>query len=170
MAYPTLPPVELCSDLKSSNYDAVVVVTESVESLADVPDVQSAVKAVIDVDAKAATGVFVVPSTLPAKRIVFSGTGALDGDYDDVRGYADAAKAGIARAIQAGARSPLLFFKVGGRYPQAGTVAMLGALAAIYVPLEMREARAERASLSACSSRVHTASEPGRPSRSQPLE
>ena len=46
-----------------------------------------ALKAVADVDAKAESGVFLVPSALPSKRIVFSGTGALDRDYDDVRRY-----------------------------------------------------------------------------------
>ena len=42
-------------------------------------------KAVVDVDAKAESGVFLAPTTLPSKRVVFSGTGPLDRDYDDVR-------------------------------------------------------------------------------------
>lgn len=144
MAYPSLPPVELCSDLKSSAYDAIVLVTESVESL-EVPDLKAAVKAVVDVDAKAERDVFVVPTTLPAKRIVFSGTGPMDGDFEDVRGYSNAAAKGVARALAAGARSPLLVTKVKGRFPLAGVVAMLGALEATYVTLEMREAKPERA-------------------------
>ena len=42
-------------------------------------------KSIADVDAKAEAGVFVVPSALPSKRIIFSGTGPMDKDYDDVR-------------------------------------------------------------------------------------
>ena len=44
-----------------------------------------ALKAVVDVDAKAESGVFLAPTTLPSKRVVFSSTGPLDRDYDDVR-------------------------------------------------------------------------------------
>ena len=44
-----------------------------------------ALKAVVDVDAKAEKGVFLAPTTLPSKRVVFSSTGPLDRDYDDVR-------------------------------------------------------------------------------------
>ena len=42
-------------------------------------------KAVVDIDAKAEKGVFLAPTTLPSKRVVFSSTGPLDRDYDDVR-------------------------------------------------------------------------------------
>ena len=44
-----------------------------------------ALKAVVDVDNKAEKGVFLAPTTLPSKRVVFSSTGPLDRDYDDVR-------------------------------------------------------------------------------------
>ena len=55
--------------------------------MSDVSDarVSSALKTVTDIDAKAESGVFVVPSGLPSKRIVFSGTGPMNKDYDDVR-------------------------------------------------------------------------------------
>ena len=46
---------------------------------------RQALKAVVDIDAKAESGVFLVPSSLPSKRVVFSSTGPLDRDYDDVR-------------------------------------------------------------------------------------
>ena len=55
--------------------------------------------------------------------------------------YARAAEKGVSRAIQAGCKAPLLFFAVADekRFPQAGLVAVLGGLAATYVPLETRE-------------------------------
>ena len=55
--------------------------------------------------------------------------------------YANAADKGISRAIQAGCRAPLLLFAIADeqRFPQAGLVAVLGALKAVYVPLETRE-------------------------------
>ncbi len=40
----------------------------------------------VEVDKDAEKGVFVAPCpSLPAKKIIFSGTGPLDKDYDDVR-------------------------------------------------------------------------------------
>ncbi len=61
--------------------------------------------------------------------------------------YSDAADRGIAKALKAGCRAPLLLFsnKDSKRFPEAGLVSVLGAMKCLYVPLEMREARAERA-------------------------
>ena len=42
-------------------------------------------KAHVAIDASGEKEVFIVPTSLAPKRIVFSGTGALDKDYDDVR-------------------------------------------------------------------------------------
>ena len=39
------------------------------------------------IDASAAGGCCVVPSSLPSGKIIFSSTGPLDRDYDDVRRY-----------------------------------------------------------------------------------
>merc|ERR1719188_225093 len=131
--------VEKCSDVTAPGYDAVVVVAPTV-SLAP-ESVRQALKAVVDVDAKAEAGVFLVPSTLPSKRVVFSSTGPLDRDYDDVRRFEEAAEKGVSRAIEAGAKKPLLCFQNPKEkvFPNAGIVSLLGALKAAYVPIEVRE-------------------------------
>jgi leucyl aminopeptidase len=76
-------PVDLCGDLKSANYDSIVVVAPNIACLPE--EVRSPLKSVGDVDKSAESGVFLVPTSLPAKRIIFSGTGPLDKDFDDVR-------------------------------------------------------------------------------------
>merc|ERR1719188_2774491 len=131
--------VEKCSDVTAPGYDAVVVVAPTV-SLAP-ESVRQALKAVVDIDAKAESGVFLVPSTLPSKRVVFSSTGPLDRDYDDVRRFEEAAEKGVSRAIEAGAKKPLLCFQNPKEkvFPNAGIVSLLGALKAAYVPIEVRE-------------------------------
>ena len=58
-----------------------------------------ALKAVVDVDAKAEKGVFLAPTTLPSKRVVFSSTGPLDRDYDDVRRSVSIIKQGFVLPI-----------------------------------------------------------------------
>lgn len=139
-----LPPVSAVTDLKSSDYDGIVVVAPSVSSLGE-SDLKAALQPVVDVDAKAEDGVFVAPSALPAKRVVFSGTGPLDKDWDDVRSFERAAEKGFGRALAAGCKRPLLYVQPHPRFPRATGVAVLGALKATFVPLETREQVPERA-------------------------
>ena len=60
------------------------------------------------------------------------------------RNFAVAAKAGIKKALDTGSKAPLLFFNA-VKYPHADIVAILGAMEAIYVPLEVRDQVPEKA-------------------------
>ena len=60
------------------------------------------------------------------------------------RNFAVAAKAGVKKALDTGSKSPLLFFNA-VKYPHADIVAILGAMEAIYVPLEVRDQVPEKA-------------------------
>ena len=76
-------------------------------------------------------------------------SGPLDRDYDDVRRFSDAGAAGVKRALAAGSKNPLLV--VHGSVPgQSGDCAalagLLGALSAVYVPLEIRDLGQEKQS------------------------
>ncbi|MGE0142964.1 MAG: leucyl aminopeptidase family protein [Planctomycetota bacterium] len=97
------------------------------------------------VDARADSQLTLLPAErLPGKRLVVSPTGPLRRDHDDVRRFADAARAGLRRARDAGARSPLLLVGTppneDPRYRRAVEVAVLGALSGLWEPLEAREA------------------------------
>jgi len=129
--------MKLVADFKSADFDGVVVVASSVN---DIPHdvLKTPLKSILDVDAAAGQGVFVAAGN-EVKRIIFSGTGSLDKDYDDVRSFAEAAEKGVKRAIEAGCEAPMLYVQNTERFPEAETVAMLGALKALYVPLEVRE-------------------------------
>ncbi len=80
--------VEAAHDLKAASaFDGVVVVAPTVRDVADA-NLRAPLQAVADVDKKAESGLFVAPLSglsANAKRVVFSGTGPLDKDYDDVR-------------------------------------------------------------------------------------
>ncbi|VDM22215.1 unnamed protein product [Hydatigera taeniaeformis] len=80
---------------------------------------------------------------------VFSPTGKLDGDVDDSRNIYDAAVAGVKKAVAIGCKQPLLVLGpiasapedaawTEGEFPLLNAV--LGALHALYQPLEIREA------------------------------
>ncbi len=66
------------------------------------------------------------------------------GDYDDVRAFANAARAGIAIARDAGAKRPLLWVdkpvSLGDEYAKADLVAALAMAQELWQPLEAREA------------------------------
>jgi len=139
-----LPDIVVTDDVKSADFDAIIVVSPNIQSISIAPEVKEPLEKYASVDKAAEAGVFVVPCDLPAKKIVFSGTGALTNDWDDVRNYAGAAKAGVKKALDTGSKAPLLYFNV-TKYPQADIVSILGALEANYVPLEMREQVPEKA-------------------------
>ena len=59
--------------------------------------------------------------------------------------YSKAAKAGIKKALASGSKRPLMLFNA-TKFKEAGIVSVLGALEALYVPLEIREQVPEKAS------------------------
>jgi leucyl aminopeptidase len=124
-------------------WDALVVVS-STGGLPEVPPVESLLSAYRGASADWATQVgLVLGNGVPGGRIVLAPTGALDRDWDDVRRFGDAARAGLRRARDAGARRPLLAvhgIPAGGGYENAAEVALLEGLGGLWEPLEAREA------------------------------
>jgi len=138
-----LPTISITDDLNSSKFDAVIVVSSNVASISH-EELKSPLQSYVDVDHAGEKGVFVTPANLTAKKIVYSGTGTLENDWDDVTCFAKAAKAGLKKALDTGSKAPLLYCNA-IKFPQAKIVTILGALEALYVPLEVREQVPERA-------------------------
>ena len=78
-------------------------------------------------------------SGVPGSRIIYSPTGGVDGDFDDVRNFQDAAIKGTKRALLAGCKMPLIILPSSETYKYATEVSLLGVLHALYTPLEVRE-------------------------------
>jgi leucyl aminopeptidase len=141
--------VSVCSDLASDKYDAIVLVAPP--GIGGIPaKLKAALEPVLKLDSSAnGKGCTLVPVNLPAKRLIYSNTGPVDRDYDDLRRFSDAGFAGVKRAIAAGSKCPLLVqhgsLPYCGDAKQASLCALLGGMAAAYVPLEMREANKEKA-------------------------
>jgi leucyl aminopeptidase len=128
--------------------DAVVLVAPSpIAERAAVlgPAVASAVEAAVRADAalsgKHAPVVLPAPGA-PGGRVVLAPMSALDEDTDDVRSVAEAASAAVARAVEAGAKRPLLavYAPEDPRFARAVEVAALAALGSQWAPFEAREA------------------------------
>ena len=124
-------------------HDALIVVAHDVSAV-DHPLVVQAFATASTLDARAAHVVSLVPcQDAPGARVVLSPTGPVLRDQDDVRRYAEAAQAGIRRARDAGARSPLVLLApppADARHRHAAHVAALAAIGGLWEPLEAREA------------------------------
>ncbi|RUS75370.1 hypothetical protein EGW08_016860, partial [Elysia chlorotica] len=129
-------------DVKDPNYDLVLVVTDKLEKLAgNLACLKTPLENYAKIDhAFDKQPVLIHTDVVPCGRVIFSGTGPLNRDYDDVRRFADAATAGIKRALKAGCRRPLLVRPVDGSFEKAGLVTSLAVLHVLYVPIELREA------------------------------
>jgi leucyl aminopeptidase len=136
-------------DLSQTEHDALVVVAHApvAERAAAIgPVAAAAIDALSRADAAFSKGgrppALLPWSPAPGRRVVVSALGGLTEDTDDVRSIAEAASAAVGRAVDAGARRPLLVVThpPDGRFTRAIDVAALAALASQWSPLEAREA------------------------------
>jgi leucyl aminopeptidase len=130
------------SQIGDARFDALVaVVTDAPTGVSSIDQASVRARAL---DARVGRGVVLVPAEgLPGGRLILAPTGPLSREYDDVRRYAEAARAGLLRAREAGARAPLLWVAANPAFPRAQEVALLGALAGLWAPLEAREAKGD---------------------------
>lgn len=135
--------VALVDEINSPQYDALVVlIGEGVPPLAALEDF---VAQALELDAGLGEHAAVLPcARVSGGRLVLAPLGPLT-PYDDVRSVAEAARTGLARALAAGATAPALALQPHARWPRAALVALLGALEALHVPLQIRETFPERA-------------------------
>ncbi|CAF1040771.1 unnamed protein product [Rotaria sordida] len=85
-----------------------------------------------------------INDNVPGKRLIYSPTGKINRDYDDVRRFTDAASAGMKKALSLGAKAPLIASFGAKQYQQAHLVSLLSALDTTYVPLQIREDKPEK--------------------------
>ena len=80
-----LPPIVVTDNLNSTEFDAIIAIAQDINSVPfDI--LKQPLTSYLSLDESAEKGVFMVPSDdLPAKKIIFSGTGNLENDWDDVR-------------------------------------------------------------------------------------
>ncbi|XP_061623612.1 putative aminopeptidase W07G4.4 [Phyllopteryx taeniolatus] len=148
----SVQPIEWTTDLKDQKFDGIVLVTQSYD---DLPSELECLKAPLQdynsVDSGLGEEVVLlkVPG-LPGNRLVFSATGPVNRDYDDVRRFSDAAVNAVKRALKAGMQRPILVCPPHKDYKNSTLVAALGALHALYMPLEVREANIKSSNYKVC--------------------
>lgn len=131
--------------LTNPAFDAVVIV--SAQTATGLAPIDAVLERAQRVDARVGKDVLLFSAEgVAGGRFVHAPTGPLAREIDDVRRIGDAARAGLRRARDAGAKAPLLLVRGAGeqaRFEKAGLVAALEAVAALWQPLEAREARGE---------------------------
>ncbi|XP_012287686.1 putative aminopeptidase W07G4.4 isoform X2 [Orussus abietinus] len=132
------------ANVSSADYDGIILVSGSVPGQEEPEPFKTVLHAAAQIDDGLGTCGGVLPINLPAKRLIYSPTGPLNLDYDDVRSFAEAAAKGVKRALKAGVKSPLLVLLPDGRFENVELVTLLGALETLYVPLEVREISPDR--------------------------
>lgn len=125
-------------DLSSPTYDGIILVSSlSPDSSQYHESFREPLQRLAAIDNAVTKVGGVAEILLPARRLVYAPTGPLNADYDDARAYGEAAAKGIKRAVEAGVKNGLLVIP----HPEKNIqlVALLGALQALYVPLQVRE-------------------------------
>ena len=72
-------------DLNSTEFDAIIAIAQDISSV-PLDILKKPLTSYLSLDESAEKGVFMVScDDLPAKKIIFSGTGKFENDWDDVR-------------------------------------------------------------------------------------
>lgn len=125
--------------LTAPGYDGIVFVSSKEAGSQQQPEaIRDALRHAAKIDAAIGKEGGVLEVNLPAGRMVYSPTGPLT-DYHDVRSFGEAANKGIARALKAEFKTPLLVLDPDDKFSHCNLVTILGALDALYVNIQYRE-------------------------------
>ncbi|OAD55072.1 Putative aminopeptidase W07G4.4 [Eufriesea mexicana] len=128
----------------SCDYDGIILVSGCAPGFDEPEPFKTVLFSAAQIDSALGVIGAVLPINLPAKRLIYSPTGPLNMDYDDVRSFGEAATKGVERALKAGVRCPLFALLPDIRFENVELVTLLGALEGLYVPLEVRETCPDR--------------------------
>ncbi|KAF9364015.1 hypothetical protein BGX34_002778, partial [Mortierella sp. NVP85] len=142
LALPTIVAASPADLASSQQFDAVIAVYPTVSN--DLFSAFSTLSAHSAVDKDFGSRLTVVPDqSVAGGRLILAPTGSLNGDSDDVRKFQEITKAAVQRAQSAGAVAPLIHFPVNIKndedYSRYLEVSILGALAACFNPIDVRE-------------------------------
>ncbi|XP_068896981.1 putative aminopeptidase W07G4.4 [Tenebrio molitor] len=136
---PPVTKITVETSLQSPDYDALLLVS-SPNQLLKSTQLSAVINSAFTLDPTLETETAILPlPDLAAKRLVHAPTGPIDPDYDDVRVLKRAAAKGMKRALKAGVKRPLLVLEENPAFENGDLVTLLGALQALYVPIQVRE-------------------------------
>lgn len=121
------------TEISDNRFDGIIIVATP-NLVGDIKEFGRILTLAIELDNGLRTEPGVIPlPELKAKRLVFSPTGCVDEDYDDVRCFRRAASAGIKRAIKAGIQRPMVYLPGHPQFNNSPLVTLIGILEGLYV-------------------------------------
>jgi len=143
MAHPTPKRIEKIEQLlTASQYDAVIIVSPKTE-FSGCSVIDTALKQAKKIDKRVGKEHLLIHcEAVSGSRLILAACGPLDKDYDDVRNFSDAAKAGIKIAKESGAINPAIIVAnvpSSEDFQYALQAAYFGACQSLWQPLEARE-------------------------------
>jgi leucyl aminopeptidase len=147
MAYPIPVLVQASSSFNSSSsWDGVIFISDT-HSSSNHENIVSTIAEHSSIDQRVGKQALLLAApNLAGGRLVYSPTGPLNRDYDDVRRVADAARHSAEIAAQSGMQRPLLLIELStddSRYSFSIEVAYLAFCQALWQPLEARQSLSE---------------------------
>lgn len=155
MTVPKLTPIKKNDySLKVSNYDALIVVyntglNNTFKTNSTLKEYSQNIMDQCSVDESIGKQITLLYSKgAPGNRILLAPVKSNFSDVDDVRIYGDLGKSVMKRSIEAGIKKPIIYFasqplskngEINKEFVNYQEVTLLGALSALYVPLEARE-------------------------------
>ncbi|XP_012945504.1 probable cytosol aminopeptidase [Aplysia californica] len=137
--------INVSEDALSKDFDVVLVIVDALSSLTakNAAGIKAAIEEAITVDPAfgSSSPDLLISDVVPSKRIVYAPVDVRDGDVTDAHNYEIAGAAAGRRAVQAGAKRPILVCQAPpGRsgYISACMFAAFGVLQETYVPLSVR--------------------------------
>ncbi|XP_072391628.1 putative aminopeptidase W07G4.4 isoform X1 [Diabrotica undecimpunctata] len=126
------------TSIESPDYDGILLVSAPDQKLKS-SKLNSLLQDALSFDQSLKTEIGVLQTDLPARRVIYSPTGPIDTDYDDVRIFKNSAAAGIKRALKTGVKKLLVVLEEYPAFENTELVTLLGVLEALYTPIQVRE-------------------------------
>jgi len=125
--------------LDDKSFDAIVIIAKELEDLTKNDDLYTITQGLkkfktFNSNFEKETNLCVVSD----KRIIYSATGPIDRDYDDVRRVATAAENGFKKALSSGSKRPVLINATSQHFELSDYVALLAAYKVDYIPFDVR--------------------------------
>ncbi|KAI1720776.1 cytosol aminopeptidase family, catalytic domain-containing protein [Ditylenchus destructor] len=137
------------SSVNDTNFDGVLVISESLNTLSKYPalkDLHQPIENYSKLHQNFEGGqVSLIPhDAVHSKRVIYSSTGSVTGDFDDVRKFKNAGVAAAKSALSAGIKTPLVVLPPSEHFSNAQLLSLIGVLHGFYVPLNVREAESKK--------------------------
>lgn len=128
------------TSIQASDYDGVILILYPDENYAPIPRlISSFINKIAAIDKHLQNAPTLWNCDYVAGgRLVIAPTGKITA-YNDVRVVKEAARKGLERALDAGVKKPLLIVQNAVDFPDGQLVCILGALEALYQPIQLRE-------------------------------